>query len=58
MRAGFACLEDNHDCIGASASEVWVDEVIAAAIWGVQNRNLSLLCPTCQPLLKVLGNAA
>jgi hypothetical protein len=29
---GFACLEDDHDCIGASASEVWVDEVIAAAI--------------------------
>jgi hypothetical protein len=53
----FACFKDGHDCIGARAFEVWVDEVVAAAIRGVQNRNPSLLCPTLQPLLELIGNA-
>ena len=53
----FACFKDGHDCIGARAFEVWVDEVVAAAMRGVQNRNASLLCPTLQPVLELIGNA-
>src|SRR6516165_7250806 len=53
----FACFKDGHDCIGARAFEVWVDEVVAAAMRGVQNRNPSLLYPTLQPVLELIGNA-
>ena len=55
---GLACLEDDHHCIGARAFEVGVDEVVAPAMRGVQNRDIPLLCPTFQPMLELLGDAA
>src|SRR5262245_42032097 len=55
---GLACLENDHHSISARPFEVGIDEVVAAAIRSVHNRDLPLLCPTFQPLLELLGDAA
>jgi hypothetical protein len=44
--------------ISARPFEVWIDEVIAPAIRGVQNRDFPLLYPPFQPLLELLGDTA
>ena len=53
-----ASLENDHHGIRARPFEVWIDEVVAAAIRGVQNWNVPLRCPPFQPLLELLGDAA
>ena len=45
----FARLENDHHGIRARPFEVWIDEVVAAAFRGVQNRNVPLRCPPFQP---------
>ena len=40
---GFARLENDHDSIRARAFEIWVDEVVAAPIRSLYNRDIPLL---------------
>jgi hypothetical protein len=54
---GFPRLEDHHDFVGVRSFEVWIDEVIAATLWGFHNRDVPLSRPSVQPGLKLLGNA-
>ena len=55
---GFTRLEDHHDFIGARSIEVGIDEFVAAAMRGFQNRDGPLVCPSLQPSLELIGNAA
>ena len=54
----FTRLEDHHDFIGVGPVEIGIDEVVAAALRGFQNRDVPLVCPSLQPSLELIGNAA
>ena len=55
---GFTRLEDHHDFIGVRSIEVGIDEFVAAALRGFQNWDGPLVCPSLQPSLELIGNAA
>ena len=54
----FSCLHYGDDLIGLCASEVRFDELVAAALWRLQNRDVALVRPSLQPLLKAIGDPA
>jgi len=54
----FTRFQDHHRSVGFRISEVWINEVIAAAFRSVHDRDAALARPIFQPILKLLGNAA
>src|ERR1700720_3620676 len=55
---GFARLENDCDGIGACPFEVGIDEVVAAALGRLHNRDVPPFRPSFQPALKLLGYVA
>jgi hypothetical protein len=52
----FARLHYGDDLIGLGSLEVGLDEFIAASLRRLQDRDVALLRPSLQPLLKAIGD--
>src|SRR5262245_24236371 len=52
--SGFTSLEDHHDFVRFCSGDVGIDEVIAAALWSVYNRDAPLTAPSLQPTQRSL----
>ena len=54
---GFTRLENHNHFVGLGSVEVGINEIIASALRGFNNREVPLAGPSLQPSLELLGNA-